>query len=152
MAFDLNQMVSDLKDVIAATWTDTAPGASGGGVWEMDQVEDTSFEFIAFPYGVIEFPQSEDAEWGIVNDAQEMSVSFHYVTERSFDTATLRTKLEALKSALFNATGFSGVNVLHREAIDWSGRHPANAIFMAKKAPYRAGSLVMRINFGESVF
>lgn len=149
MAFDLNQMAADFKAVIAATWTDTAPGVSGGGVWEMDQVEDTSFEFIAFPYGVVEFAPSTDVDGGLANDVQEMSVSFHYVTERSFDTATLRTKLEALKSALF-AASITGVNILHREAVDWSGRHPANMIFMAKKAPYRAGSLVMRINFGES--
>lgn len=151
MAYDLNQLVSEIKDVIADTWTDTAPGNDGGGVWEFDQVADTSFEPIALPYGVVEFPESEPAEWGIVNDAQEMSVIFHFVTARGFDTATLRDRLEELKSALFNAT-FTGANVLERQSVDWSGRHPANAIFMSKKAPARAGSLVMRINFGESVF
>jgi hypothetical protein len=148
MAFDLNLMISEIKEVMADTWTDTAPPA--GGIWEIDQLASVSFEEVGgFPYGVVEIPPSEDADWGLSNDAQEVDASFHYVAREDADLSTLRDRLEELKSALFVAT-FTGMNVLRRSGTDWSARHPANQIFMAKKVPYRAGSLVMRLNFGES--
>lgn len=148
MAFDIAGMIDEITEVIADTWTDTAPPA--GGIWEASQIEARSFEEIGgFPYAVVEIPETQDVDFGIVNSVQMGLLSIHYVTMESATLATIWSKLEALKSAMFQAT-FTGMTVLNVDGLDWSALHSSNEIFLAKKVPYRAGSLTMRIIFGES--
>lgn len=150
MAFDVKAMLDEVMVVVASAWTDTDPDNDGGGIWEINQVARRSFEEIGgFPYAVVELPPSSDADWGLANDAQEADLTIHYVAMEEATFETLWDKLEALKSALFAAT-FTGMTVLHRASLDASGIHPANQIFLAKKVPYSAGSVVMRIVFGEA--
>lgn len=148
MAFDIEGMIDEITTVMAATWTDTAPPA--GGIWEISQIASRSFEEIGgFPYAVLELPETEDTDFGIVNAAQEGSLSLHYIAREAATLATIWAKLESLKSAMF-AASFTGMTVLYLQGEDWSALHPSNSIFHAKKVPYRAGSITMRIVFGES--
>ncbi len=150
MAFDIQAMRNAILKVMADTWTDTNPSNGGGGCWTLNQVARRSFEEIGgFPYGVMELPITQDADWGLVSDAQECDLSLHAVLMETATEEVLEDKLEALKSAMF-AASFTGMTVLYRSALDTSASHPANAIFLAKKVPYTAGSVVMRIVFGES--
>lgn len=150
MAFDLQAMRNAFLEVMADTWQDTLPANSGGGVWTINQVARRSFEEIGgFPYGVLDLPVTQDADWGLANDAQEVDLAFHYVARETATEEAIEDKLEALKTALF-AASITGVTVLYRTALDTGANHPANAIFLAKKTPYMAGSVVMRIVFGET--
>lgn len=150
MAFDIAGMIDEITEVVADTWTDTSPGGGGGGIWEASQIEARSFEEIGgFPYAVVEIPETVDVEFGIVNAVQLGLLSLHYVAMESATLSTIWAKIEALKSAMFQAT-FTGMTVLNLDGLDWSALHPSNEIFLAKKVPYRAGSLTMRIIFGES--
>jgi hypothetical protein len=151
VAFDYGAMMASFKEVMADAWTDTNPSNDGGGVWEISEVARRSFEEIGgFPYGVIELPTTDDADWGLSNDAQEANLSLHYVAMEEATMATLGGKLEAIKDAFFDAT-ITGVTVLYRTAFDVNAQHPANAIFLSKKVPYSAGSIVMRIVYGENL-
>jgi hypothetical protein len=150
MAFDVAQLFDEITQVMADTWPATAPGASGGGIWEINQVARRSFEEIGgFPYGVVEIPPTEDADWGLTNASQEASLSQHYLTREDADMTEVWAALEDLKSAMFAAT-FTGMTVLRLQSEDWSAQHPANALFLSKKVPYVAGSIVMRVVYGES--
>jgi hypothetical protein len=126
-----------------------------GGVWDINQIRRLAFDSITdpaeggdFPLAVYDLGASSDAEWGLVNDAQESDFTFYYVTKEELTDTTIRARGQALKSALF-AGSFTGMSVL-RMVGENADMNPILEFFLMRSVPYTAGSITMRIVYGES--
>lgn len=145
MAYNWATFLSENRTVIGATWGDI----ESRGIFEYDEIARLPWEDLATPYAVMDIASMDEADWGIGNVAYEVTVAYHYITTESM--ATVRTKLEQLKNALYDDDAFSTSQAtLLETGQDWSGANPLNQIFLAKGSPYRAGLLLGRFTLGET--
>jgi len=150
MAYDWSALIDEITTVIGATWPEVIPNNGGSGIWELDEIARISWEEIeTFRYAVWQTDAPEPGEWGLVNIAYEPLVTVHYLAPFPVGMATVREKLEALKSSLYG-TPFSAGALLDVVRLDWTREHPANAVFLQKGVDYLAGSLTARFLVGES--
>lgn len=148
MAYDVHAMLEAVAATVATTWTDVVPN----GIYSIAQIERLAFEDAAaegFPFAVIELEPAASGEWGLVNAAFEASLTCFYVTREALTDSAVWAKVEALKSAFFQGS-YTGMTM-----IEASGQsvHPSNPIlsfFLMRSVPYTAGSITMRIVYGES--
>jgi hypothetical protein len=152
MAYDVHGMLEAVHATIAATWTDVLPGNGGGGLYTLPQIEKLAFEDVAaegFPFAVLELEPAASADWGLINAAWEALLTVYFVDKEALTEELVWDRLEALKSALFQGV-YSGMAVLD---IASQSVHPSNPIlnfFLMRSVPYVAGSITMRILYGET--
>ena len=146
MAYPWSSFFSENRDVIKATWS----GIEDNGIFEYDQVARMVWEDLETPYAVMDIASMDAADWGIGNEAYEVTVAYHYITRESM--SVVRAKIEALKNALWAATFTTSQATLLETGQDWSGANPMNQIFLAKNIPFRGGILVGRFVLGETQY
>lgn len=133
--------------VVRTTWGEVVTN----GIWEMDRVIRQTWEARALPFAVFEVPFLEPAEWGIVNEAYEFEYVVHYVAKEGPTAMTvIRTKLEALKSAMW-ATDFTSPEATMLETSqEWGRFNELNAIWYEKNINALSGSLRSRFTAGTT--
>ncbi len=149
--YDYNALITDAATVVAAVWTDVVPN----GIWELDEAIRQSWEERIMPFAVFELePPEPTTEWGVVNNAHEVSMRWHYVALEAAGMAAVRTKLTALESAMFSPTAFvtSQATIKAETRLDWGPENPINSIAYAKNIPVCAGTLTLHLICGTSVF
>ena len=155
MAYNVQGTLNAVAATMATAWADVLP-PSGGGIFYVNQVMRQSFEQVTieaeggdFPVGVIWLRPGTSGEWGIVNAAMEADLSLYRVEQESLDDQSVWDKLETLKSALF-AASYTGMTVIEQAQNNVDPTNDALAFFLNRDVPYTAGSITMRIVYGES--
>lgn len=150
MAYSWSTLLDEILDVVSDTWTDVVPVNGGAGLYELNEIMRISWEEPEeFRYAVWEIGSMELGEWGLVNVVYEPVITIYYLATLSTGLASVRTKLEALKSALYART-YTGATLLDVESIDWSVGLGSNAVFLQKNVDFISGSLSARFAAGET--
>lgn len=150
MAYDVHAMLEAVAGTIAATWTDVV----ANGIYRITEIERLAFEDAAaegFPFAVLELEPATSGEWGLANAAWESQLTTYFITREALTDELVWDRLEALKSAFFaadySALGMSVLDIARLSV------HPSNPIldfFLMRSVPYTAGSVTMRILYGET--
>jgi hypothetical protein len=156
MAYSWSTFFGSIDTIIAATWPECLPANGGGGVYEYDEVyrisQNTIVGDTGLPYAVYDMLQVQAADWGLNNVAFECRLEIHYIADYSVRLVGVRDKLELIKVALFagNALSGTGATVLDVAELDFSGLHPANAVFQNRHSQFIAGMAAFAIVLGET--
>lgn len=151
MAYDVHAMLEAVAGTMAATWADVLPPA-GGGIYTLPQIERLAFDDVAaegFPFAVLELEPANSGDWGIVNAAFESLLTAYFIDKEALTEETVWDRLESLKSAFF-AASYSGMTVLEAAGQSVHPSNPILSFFLMRSVPYVAGSITMRIVYGES--
>ena len=157
MADIISPWWTDLKAVLAATWTDVLPANSGGGIAQVLGFSKVDWESIAVPYAPVQFSANAWPDAPITCEVMEIIADIYYIRQDTTATAAaIRTKLAALDDALFayvTSPGYTaGVEFLDVVGYDLSETNPANGVLLALNLPYSAGSIRTRWLVGETLF
>ncbi len=127
--------------------------ATATGIYEIKQAQALSDEQIedkgGWPYWVYDLAPSTAGDWGLVNAAQEATLTAHFVDQDRFDDAVVWARLRSLAKAVLAAT-FTGMTVLDVGGMNVHPSHAAEAVFLNKNAAFVAGSVAFSIVFGET--
>jgi len=151
MADIISPWWSDVKTVVAATWTDILPANGGGGIAQVISFEKVDWEAISVPYAPVMFAANEWPGSAITCEVMEVIADLFYIKLDTTNTAAaIRTKLAALDDALYAATMTAGVSFLDVIGYDLSEHNPAMEVLLALNLPYSAGSIRTRWLVGET--
>ena len=141
----LTQVYTDIRTVVAATWTDVLPG----GIWESEHQQMVPWGDLTPPMSVICIASTPiAADWGVANQTYQVPVQVYYVAKITGDSTPIRTKLEALRDALLANTVPSTLCVLDVVELTWSDSLEANVAILAKDYTHRAGRLTVNVLAG----
>jgi len=150
----LTGVYTDLRTIVAATWTDVLPtsGTSNDhGIWEDEHQKMIPWADLTPPTAAIcvDTVPVDDGEWGTANQVYEMNVGIYYVGEITGDGTPIRAKLETLRDALL-AGDISNGQIIDVTDLTWSDELEPNKVFMAKEYTHRAGRLTVQVIVGVS--
>jgi hypothetical protein len=142
---------TELKGVIAATWTDVLPANNGGGVAEVVALQKVNWQRVAVPYAPVLYTDAPWEDSPVTAQVHEVTAEIFYVrADGSGTLAAIRAKLAALDDALYAATFPNGIQFLDVLGYDVGESNPANQLFLELGQPYSAGSLVTQWLIGET--
>lgn len=143
----LTQLYTDIRTVVAATWTDVP----AQGIWEDEHIQMVPWERVNLPFASICLDNApvDNGEWGTGNQVYAVSLSVFYVGNITGDSGPIRDKLEALRDALLTATITNG-QILDVTELSWSDELEANKVFMMKDYTQRAGRVMVDLIVGTS--
>lgn len=145
MAYSWAALVDDIEDIVNATWTDVT------AILEVHQSERRSWETITLPFAVLVVGAADEGQWGVTNIAYECPIAVWYFSKYSEAAlALVRTKLEALKSALIPAVYAASSATPLEVSIDFSTTNEANQIALTKNVPLIGGAVTIRYVCGET--
>lgn len=151
MAVDFASFVTEIEGVLSAQWTDIQHANTGGGIFEVDQIQRIDFERIdTSPYAVVEWNSVSPSDRFLEAESYEVTLTLHRAQKITAFAApggigAVRDKIVALSSWFMNANNnLTSADLLDVSEIDVSDDHPANAVFIAKGMPWVAGSLSIR--------
>lgn len=143
---------TEIREAIAATWTDVLPTNSGGGIHRAVSVQKLDWQSIAAPYCVVIYSSRLADTLALRSQCYELEVEIVYIRADGTGTAAaIDTKLEALDDALYAYSFANGVQFVDVVAHDNTEANAANQIFLALNVPFSAGSLRCRFFVGETL-
>jgi hypothetical protein len=146
---DWEVFLETTEQAIRTAW----PDLFDNGLYEFDQAVRGSWERKAFPFIVHDLPAAGGAaEWGLANITFDPYFTVHLIA-RTMTQAELRQRLMALARRMLDAdfTG-TGATLLHITDVNWSGTHPAMAVFHSKNVPFRGGSITFQFVVGVTAY
>lgn len=141
----LTQVYTDIRTVVAATWTDVL----ANGIWEVEHENMVPWGDITPPAASICITTTPLApDWGVSNQTYQPNVLIYYAGIIAGPSTSIRTKLEVLRDALLANTVPATLCVLDVTELTWSDQLEANVALMAKNYSYRAGRLTVSVLAG----
>jgi len=146
MSAYLSTLVTDIRTLVAATWTDTP----ANGIWEVENLEMMTWDDTSPPFAFIMFSPIESTdEYGGANAAYIVTAHIGYVGITTGDSSAQRTKGEALRDVLLVSSNMPHGTVLDVTSISYDNNIEPNKYFVQKDYTHRAVVVTCTILVGD---
>lgn len=145
MSSFLSTLVTDIRAAIATTWTDV----KANGIWEAEQLDMIPWEDTTVPFAFFILGQAQSTdEYAADSACYIVNATIGYVGETAGGSSTQRSKVEALRDALFTS-GLAHGQILDVTSTEYDDNVEPNKYFAQKDYTHRAAILSAECLVGD---
>lgn len=151
MAAYLTNAIQEVQNLLASTWTDVVGDNGGKRVYEVEHVSVIPFDTLTLPYAVLVVESQPWQDGPLARNYVQLDCQAFYIAENAGLPTAIRTKVEALRDALY-PTSTLALSQVWDEPLphaEWSMRLEINRLLRAKKMAALAGRVTFRLIAGQ---